>query len=63
MFSSIGVCATFTSYFIFWKLNNSLDSNVIPAPNKHAGLTRYKWRNVMGSLLHATLVSAVGFYW
>ena len=63
MFSPIGVGVSFVSCFVFWKLNNSLKYNVIPVPHKYAGLTRHKWRNVIGSLVHATVVSVVGIYW
>ncbi|XP_072039362.1 uncharacterized protein [Amphiura filiformis] len=52
------------SFLAFAKLNQSLNSKscFIPVPAKYAGSTRYKWSNIVGSFIHATLVSLLGAY-
>ncbi|XP_072040083.1 TLC domain-containing protein 2-like [Amphiura filiformis] len=65
MYTAIGLLTTLASCLGFWILNKSLNINnliIIPVPDKYAGLTRYKWRNVVGSLVHATVVSIVGAF-
>ncbi|XP_072040082.1 TLC domain-containing protein 2-like [Amphiura filiformis] len=65
MFTPSSLLTTLVSCLGFWILNKSLNSNnliIIPVPGKYAGLTRYKWRNVVGSLVHATVVSIVGAF-
>lgn len=65
MISMVGACSTLISFLGFRGLNRVLDRNDLPfsVPNKYAGSTRYKWKNVVVSLVHATIVAITGVYW
>ncbi|XP_072042591.1 TLC domain-containing protein 2-like [Amphiura filiformis] len=64
MYDIVGTGTVLTSCVAFWLFNKFLDDNSEPVkvPEKYSGYTKCKWRNVMGSILHAVLVSMVGFY-
>ncbi|XP_072026466.1 TLC domain-containing protein 2-like [Amphiura filiformis] len=60
MFSIAGLTVILTSFIGFTVFNRALDMNLLPAPKKYTGTTRFKWRNVMGSMLHAAIAACLG---
>ena len=65
MYSAVGTGTVLTSAVVFWLFNKFLDDNSQPVkvPERYSEKTKCKWRNVMGSTVHAVLVSFIGFYW
>lgn len=45
-----------TSFFCFSQLNSFLKCGAIAAPKKYDGKDQHKWRNTVGSLIHAAVV-------
>lgn len=64
MYSAVSILTIVSSYAGFWVLNRILDDKSMPVkvPERYSGYTKCKWRNVMGSMSHAILVSLIGFY-
>ena len=65
MYSAVGTSTVLISCFVFWLFNKFLDDKTEPVkvPTKYKYNYKCKWRNVMGSIVHAAIVSVIGFYW
>ena len=40
-----------------------LDCDIVAVPSGYAGLKRNKWKNTLGSFIHAAFVGLTGLYW
>ena len=61
MLSSLVIYTLVGSILGFQCYNSAL--NFVPCPEKYEGKNRYKWRNIMGSFLHATISGTSSLYW
>ena len=61
MLSSLVIYTLVGSILGFQCYNSAL--NFAPCPEKYEGENRYKWRNILGSFLHALISGCSSVYW